>query len=304
LDELTKIKEKGRSTPDFPSQSDLHTLVKQADGLFIYARTAVEYICDPDCSPDEQIAALTQAVHTRERGKYSRLDLLYSRILVAALSIIPDRRHEINHDLRNVLVALVLLQEEVCMSALATLVGAPEKECARFLRRISAVLNYEHTALEPVRMMHASFPDFLSDSTRCGDLSDYCVDQARDHLKLTEQCFDQLIRHLHVDMCNIRDPSLFNNEVPNLKARVLSHVPEAIRYACKFWAFHWMAYMRAAGPRCRLPLGLNEFCNNHLLHWIEALSLIQGLDAALRIMPELLMMIDVRIIVIPQPCSL
>jgi hypothetical protein len=40
------------------SDHDINTLVQRSDGLFIYARTAVEYICDPHSSPTNQLIAL------------------------------------------------------------------------------------------------------------------------------------------------------------------------------------------------------------------------------------------------------
>jgi hypothetical protein len=76
--ELLKVEHSVSSQIAFPSKHDIDTLVQRANGLFIYARTAVEYICDPNSSPAVQLTALMQAGQGRNGGQYARLDGLYS----------------------------------------------------------------------------------------------------------------------------------------------------------------------------------------------------------------------------------
>jgi hypothetical protein len=292
--ELAKVKENATANHDFPSEVDFQTLLQRADGLFIYARTVVEYICDPYSKPDLRLSKLIQTDHSHGGGRYSRLDGLYSRILVDALELSPRTRPIIRHDLRTVLVALVLAQEELDVGTLAALTHVEQHECERLLRRISAILIYEHSASEPIRLMHASFADFLSDPDRCVELSGYAVDAAEDHFQMTECCLKLLNAYLRYDICLIGDPSLFNSEIPNLKARMDKHVPLFLRYACRFWAVHWLEHLRAAKSQYRLPSGLDEFCANHLFHWIEVLSLTEMVYIVQRIMPDLIESIGVR----------
>jgi hypothetical protein len=101
---------------------------------------------------------------------------------------------------------------------------------------------------------------------------------------------------LHFDMCDIRDPSLFNSEVQDLQERLERYISESLRYSCKFWAVHFLEYIRGAGSRCQVPLGLDVFCDKHLLHWIEVLSLIESLDAVQSIMLELSAVMKVSLV--------
>jgi hypothetical protein len=295
-DELATIKEDMISeTEDFPSEPDVHTLVQRADGLFIYARTAVEYIRDPDSYPEEQLSALVRANSGRDVGQYALLDELYTHILMNALRATAENRHIVNAALRNVLVTLVLVCEPVSVEAIASLAGVETRECERFLRRTSAVLEHDIGTSNSVRLIHLSFPDFLSQPNRCNALPEYRVNPVTDHLRMTEHCLQQLNFSLRYDICDIRDPSLFNTEVRDLKQRLKTYISGFLQYACRFWAHHWLEHLCAAGSECRVPVGLIDFCDKHLFHWIEILSLIEGLDVVARVMPKLLRAMNVSL---------
>jgi hypothetical protein len=292
-DELAKIRQSSKLDDRFPSEPDLHALVARADGLFIYARTAVEYIRGPDGAPDLRLEALLESEPGSTNEQYERLDGLYIYVLRKALRVGTGRPHDV--ELRTALVTLVLLQEQVPVKLLATLANLKESKCAEFLQRISSVLNYQPGSTEPVRLVHVSFPDFLSDPARCIQLSEYGIDFAEDHLRITEHCLEQLNNILRYNICRLEDPSLFNAEVHNLKTRLDQYISLVVRYACRFWVAHWLAHVRAAGPACRIPQGLETFCNEHLLHWIEVLSLTGDFYAVQGSMHEVIKAFEVCI---------
>jgi hypothetical protein len=291
-DEFAKIRRIAQVNDDFPSDSHVETLVKRADGLFIYARTVVEYIRVPYGRPDLRLADLLDTQSDSGSEQYKRLDGLYTYILKTALDIKPGKRHDV--DVRNALVTLVLLQEEVPCESLATLSGLKEQKCAEFLQRISAVLNYQHGTSESVRLLHASFPDFLSDLVRCSDISAYGVHAADDHLRLTECCLEILNNVLRYNICRLKDPSLFNAEVPDLEVRIDRYISLVVRYASRFWVVHWLAHVRAVESSSRIPQGLEKFCNEHLLHWIEVLSLTGDFYAVQGSLHDVVKVFDVR----------
>jgi hypothetical protein len=294
--ELAKVKEDVPDDIEFPTDSQVRTLVERANGLFIYARTALEYISAPDGQPEHRIMALIGAKPGSLSRQYGRLDGLYSHIL---------REAHISHTsatdaLRTTLLTLVLLQQEMPVEAFASIAGVDKNECCEHLRRLSAVLNYQHGSAEAVRMMHASFADFMLDPQRCSEMPTYVVDSASDHLFLTECCLTVMIKELCFDICHVRDPSLFNSEVSGIQALLSKHISAALRYACRFWFVHWLEHIRAAGPQSQVPLGLDEFCHKHLLHWIESLSLTETLNDVRRIMYELLAAVKVSLTYLVQ----
>jgi hypothetical protein len=290
--ELSKLRDAIPNSPVFPTEADMRLLVERTNTLFIYARTVVEYVSDPFGRPDRRLAALLQARPGHSGQRYGRLDELYSYILKEASS--PSTPFDsVDDDLRSILVALVLAQQPLTADALAVMAGVNQDACHECLRRISALLDYQHDSDEPVRLMHLSFPDFLSDPRRCSALPGYVVDVASDHLRIVEHGLEQMNKALRYDICRVRDPSLLNSEVADLEGRLIKYVSESLRYACRFWVVHWLEHIRTAGAQSRIPTGLEVFCSQHLLHWIEVLSLTGDLDAVQRTMPQLMSVMKV-----------
>jgi hypothetical protein len=288
--ELTALRKRIPRNPNFPLRADVQALAERANTLFIYARTAVEYISDPYGQPDHRLVALIQAKPGQSNGQFGRLDDLYTRILRDA----QGAYQQTNHVLRATLVTLVLLQQELPTQDLAMMAGIDENTCGEYLRRLSAILNYQHDTTNPVHLMHLSFPDFLSDAGRCSELSHYVVKTAEDHLRMAERSMEIMNKHLKYDICNLQDPSLLNFEIANFTGRVDAHVSGSLRYSCTYWIIHWMHHIWSAGSQAQMPSGLNVFCGHHLVHWIEVLSLIEGIDVVQRMMSELISTMNVR----------
>jgi hypothetical protein len=257
-DEFAKINQVTTVEPGFPSESDIRTLVQRADGLFIYARTVVEFV--KDGVPEDRLAAWLESDPDSTSEQYERLDGMYSYILKKGLRFAPGKKHVFDSSLKLVLVALVLLQRNMPSTCLALLADVNHRKCAEFLRRISAVLNYQHERSEPVRLFHISFAEFLSDPTRCIELPEYRVDLESGHLALTERCLEVIGHFLH-------------REAP-----LDDHLSTALHYSCRFWIAHWFEHIHAEGPRSRLPVGLNRFCAEDIEHWIGAVSTMHYRD--------------------------
>jgi hypothetical protein len=288
--ELGQLRELIPGNPDFPGERDFHVLVERADTLFIYARTVIEYVSDPYGEPDARLSALIEADPERSSGKFGRLDALYSKILDDADKLSNER----DNALRRVLVTLALLKQELPVGELAVIAGVGERLCLEVLRRISALLNYQYEMDEPVRLMHLSFSDFLSDRERCTELPKYVVDVASDHLYITEQCLGAMIKGLRKNICNIQDPHLSHTDIVDLPARVSAQILMSLRYSTQFWIVHWLAHIHASGTKPRVPKGLIEFCDQHLLPWIEVLSLTGKLKAIQPLMLQLIGAVNVR----------
>jgi hypothetical protein len=82
------------------------------------------------------------------------------------------------------------------------------------------------------------------------------------------------------------------NDIQDLSARFDKFVPEAVCYACIFWPVHLLA----GGPLARsMSVTLLVFCTDHLLQWLEALSLLGELSSAGKYLPRIIMWCQVRV---------
>jgi hypothetical protein len=281
---LAGLRARVPKSPLFPEEIDIHVLVDRAQTLFIYARTVADYISSSG-QPDLRLKALLASGLDHGDGKYSRLDNLYSQILYDASKAISGQ--QTLQKLRSTLCTLVLLQEELPVDALSKMADVDEHQCYEFLLSISPLLRNHLPDHGPVRIMHTSFLEFISDPERCEKYPQYALDLALDHLRITERCLALMNYYLGFNLCGIEDASLFNDAIADLQDRMDKNVPIFLRYSCKFWFVHWLEHIRVAGPKCRVPQGLDSFCARHLLHWIEILSLSDSVHPVLPIMYQL-----------------
>ncbi|KIM84421.1 hypothetical protein PILCRDRAFT_6095, partial [Piloderma croceum F 1598] len=79
---------------------------------------------------------------------------------------------------------------------------------------------------------------------------------------------------LKQDICAVDDPTKFNSDIVDLDERLIKHLPEHLRYACRSWHWHLTdiaesndVYNQATG-----------FLFTHLLHWIEVMSLLDDIN--------------------------
>jgi WD40 repeat protein len=299
---LDKLCPPGDDT-DWRHAVSLDRLAELTGHLFIYATTILKMIQNVKHSRIEELTNLVgKANPSPEAGKRSLLNDLYFRILSQAIS---------NHDdtvnpksvrrMREILEVVIFARHPLTRCALSQLLAMKMDELDGHLATLVSVLIVPDTtsADDVVRPLHQSFPDFVvqhAARVHC----DLIIDAATANAHFTEHCLARLNKELHMDMCDVRDPSLFNDEVKGLKGLLQYHIPLALRYSCRFWTVHYLEYVRATGPQSEMPLGLDEFCHDHLLHWIELSSLINGLNDVMKLLPLLLTALEVSFIMPSQ----
>jgi chloramphenicol 3-O-phosphotransferase len=283
---------------DWRTKVSLERLVKLTGHLFIYATTIMKILRNTKGS---RIKKLTEVLEG-SRGAYgsgrapnnpskrSPLDNLYFDIVKDAVTDEDgDVSSEYAVQLHGILEIVIFAREPLTPLALSQILDMEENQLRSYLSPLLSVLvipDSTHTN-GVIRPLHQSFPDFLIWQGK--DVhQDLIIDPAVADMHVTEHCIAVLIKELHFDICGIRDPSLLNDEVPDLKARIRACVSAALRYACQFWLIHWLEHILIAGSQSQVPSGLDKFCNSHLLHWTECLSLIEILNDVRRAMYKLL----------------
>jgi hypothetical protein len=305
LDELCRP----RRAADWRRSVSLDRLVELTGHLFIYAKTILKMIWKSRRNPIEELKEhITNSSHVISPTvphKYSLLDDLYFRILGQAVCDEDDTANPIHAlRLRAILEVVIFARHPLTPRALSELLNLDAYELDAYLATMASVLVIPDTTSADgiIRPLHQSFPDFVcSHGGRVHP--DLAIDAAIANLHLTEHCLARLSKHLHFDMCKIRDPSLFNHEVEDLESQLGIYVPLTLRYSCNYWGVHCLEYVRSSRPECVVPMGLLDFCNDHLLHWIELLSLLRGLNDTLGVLPTLLAVLQVTIAISSQYCG-
>jgi hypothetical protein len=205
------------------------------------------------------------------------------------------------------LCTVALLNLPVTPTLIAAIVKIPLKEVTVLLQTlVDAQLVMPESPEDPVteaqtfRLYDESLLRFFVDPFR--SLSRHNVVQpAKDHRDLLERCLRLLNDHLREDICNIRNPGLANAIVPDLPARIARYVPAAVRYACVAWPMHLVGSGSVSGT---VSAALLDFCTEHLLHWLEVLSLLGELSSAGYYIPKIISRCQVSLVLDVTWCRL
>ena len=79
---------------------------------------------------------------------------------------------------------------------------------------------------------------------------------------------------LHFNMCHLESSYVANKDVVDLEERVQNYIPSSLRYICCHWSNHLRDTPYLDGMRDEL----RRFTYNHLLFWLEVMSLTNTLD--------------------------
>jgi hypothetical protein len=154
------------------------------------------------------------------------------------------------------------------------------------LHRLSAILL--PIMNEPVRLFHPSFPEFIVDAARCIDLR-FRLDPGESHPVPAARCLIIMNNQLKQDICDIHDPTRTNSTVSDLPERLEKSVSPELRYAAIYWMHHvTSAFVATADVFDALTI----FCDDHILHWLELLSLLKQLLVASKGLPGLLRWVE------------
>jgi hypothetical protein len=282
------------SDPEWPFEEDVKTLVQNTGPFFIYAATVVRYIGNEWHDP---VVRLRQLLDSSSIGSDSldAVDSLYERIFNQCVKNEAgrediQRRERIQLILGTVVIALEPVQIRVISSMLPS--GVSPQVVHKDVDALGSVLisPAPHSA-DPVRILHASLPDYLRN--RCADHW-FRLDTFDHHKRMAVQCLQILNTHLRMNLCKIADPSVPNDDVPNIVQKLYSAAPDEVRYAAKHWYGHLMVVMGSCEDVEELLDSLEVFCSIHLLHWLELLSLLNELQRLQRDLLPVVVRMKVR----------
>jgi hypothetical protein len=279
---LVETRRKYEIKDSWPAPSSIDSLAKLSSGLFIFAATSIKYIEDAAYSdPRGQLQRLVDS-SAEDMGKsspFKRLDLLYIEVLTLAF---PEISTSLLGLLKMVLGSIVYLQDPLSVISLERLLGLGAGRVREILLHLHAILIVPQYDSHVIRLLHPSFPDFITNPERCS-ITKYVVKLDEQQTLLAESCLE-VMKGLHRDICQIKNPSLLNSEITDLPAQIGKYIPAHIQYACRHWAHHVSKSMMSY----RLLDLLKDFCEQHLLHWIEVCSLLGELRGVLLSVAEVL----------------
>ncbi|KAG8983991.1 hypothetical protein FRB93_006865 [Tulasnella sp. JGI-2019a] len=258
----------------WPGEERRRALVRKTQGLFICATTVAGMLADPNFrDPEAQLEGILSSNNIR-------LDDIYAQILQRACPASSD--NDLLELFRNVLGALVVARVPLNIHTLASLLSPDGPPYQGFAYRIRAtVLSYLQAVLvvpdvetaeaardaHPIRFIHTSFVDYLTDKSRCDPR--FLLDLSKQHEQLAIGCLRRM-RDLRRNMCDL-DPALVNSEVDDLAKRIQDNISPGLQYACAQMSAH-VSYTPVESAEVRDLV--EELAAERLLNWLEGLSLM------------------------------
>jgi hypothetical protein len=268
-----------RGIDGWPTDEQLDSLCRRAAGFFVYAVATVNFLDQKLKRPQDRLDVIMQSPEsTAHEGKaelktHTSLNSLYWSIFQEAF-----RKNDVEDDamVRSVLSTVVLAVNPLSPLAIAMLLCLECNAVLPFLESIQSLLVLHNDISHPIHLFHKSFPDFITDSTRCTDMRFYISPHY--HTELILHCLKLMDKLLKKNLCSIPDYAL-NSEVEDLSGRIKDcGIHGALEYACRSWykhlvvTEHWTVDVVSA---------LHHFLEGKFLFWLEVLSVLGAMgDAA------------------------
>ena len=260
---LEEIRKKDEYLGDnWPGDDNINSLANRAGGLFIWASTACLYI-EESYTPGQRLSELVNAQpDDNPSGPFAQLDSLYKTGLESA-GLWNDR--SFRSDCCNILGVILCARVPLSCSIIDALLALPQdRPSLKSVSRLRCVLHVSEA--ERIRVLHPSFHDYLSE--RCGD-EPWSIDLERHNKELALRCIKLLDNELRENICNMTLPYLSRKNT----------LPDAISYACTFWIEHLCLVSDVTND---IIDRMYDFLVKHLLHWMEAMAILNVHDDTIR----------------------
>jgi hypothetical protein len=262
--ELSEIQQQRSLSSDWPSEDQIKALVEQSTPLFISAATVCRYIGDWRDNPRRRL----EIVLGYRKVNASKLDATYLPILAQLLDEDEEDKETWAREFRMIVGSIAVIENPLPIRSLAALFHISKEDIYCRLDSLHSVLSIPDNEDEPVRLLHLSFREFLTDAKK-KDTSPFWVDERDTHRQLASLCLELMSGQtgLRKNMCDLLPDSKRIDVDEWIIARSL---PPELQYACRYWVHH----LEQGQYHINEEDSTHIFLQAHFLHWLEAMSLI------------------------------
>ncbi|XTI95240.1 hypothetical protein V2W45_1462911, partial [Cenococcum geophilum] len=263
---LSDIQQKFALTKNWPGDEAIKHLVRKSAGLFIWASTACRFISKGRQLASNRLSLVLEGAPTTQPEE--ELNRIYTTVLKSSVGDYFDEqdKEEVYYSLRKTLGTIIILFSSLPTLSLAKLLHIDTEEIGRTLGDLHSILDFPKDPTQPVRPHHPSLRDFLLSPQRCRD-PQFWVDEKKAHKAMVNHCIQLMSQKLNQkDLCGLGDPGARVAQVP--PENLARCFPAELQYACEYWVQH----LQRSGTQPYDDDQVHQFLQEHLLHWLEALS--------------------------------
>jgi hypothetical protein len=263
----------------WPSDQDIAVILKKTSGLFIIASVILRFIDSLFASPQKHLKLIVDPQESTIYEGRSGINVVYHQILSASFGDADEDDAVFFDQLHLVVGSIVLALKPLPRASLAEILEMTPEDIWIILTHSHSVLIVPESESEPIRILHKSFADFITDKERCPDAR-YFTDSPTHHSELGIRCLKLMEMRLMKNICNFPQYAM-NNDVEDLPARRELCIAAPLSYAWSSWAKHIQLSSQAGGNTSSALALVNDFFTRHLLSWLEVLSIEEHLHTAI-----------------------
>jgi hypothetical protein len=261
-------------------------LAKKADGLFEWARLACGYIKERHMglSPFD---CYNEVVSRNPAKRDTLLDSMYTLILTNIMS--KDTSTHVQHSqelhatalarFRSVMGQILGTAEPLPLASLNAMrrhfpTRGDNFDVELVVNSMGSLLSGTTNPDSPIRPLHASFRDFLTDESFSGE---FFIDLSKAQHDLAFASLRVMEHGLRFNICDLKSSYLPNSKDPELQGRVQTRILPYLSYSSRFWTSH----VRNTVFNTELVDAVKLFFEHErLFFWLECLALINALGGA------------------------
>jgi hypothetical protein len=248
---------------EWPGPGVVDQLTLRAGGLFSWASTAIGFIEDGLAKERLRIV-----LNTSKRGEsLAKLHGLYQLTLTEQFKSFRSEELDI---LCQILGAIVVARERLTDDMLSQLLGLDSSTVRDILSRLRSLVQWNPG--EPIKVLHASFPDFLGDRDKCNDRR-WHIDEQAHHRHLATACFGIMRNRLHFNICNLETSYYKNKAIDGIDELIARDITADLMYGCRYWADHLSLGVTPGSDANGLLAEVIFFLRKRFLFWLEVFSL-------------------------------
>jgi predicted kinase len=267
------------------------SLAHESGGLFEWARLACAYVKGENGAGAGLNAQGRFTIIMARSKDVPLLDGMYKFTLETMFPKEECERRRCIDRFKSVMAQILGTLEPLPLASLETMrrhfVVDSNIDLRSIVTPMGALLGGTADSSIPIRALHASFPDFLTDRDRSGE---YFIDVLPVQENLAFSCLLVMKNGLRFNICQIPTSYLPNSKVPDLDDNIKKEISPELAYSCRFWTIHV----------CNMPFKASVadvvgklFSDKELLFWFEALSLLKSINTCVGSLSSLIQWIMV-----------
>ncbi|KAG9044890.1 hypothetical protein FS842_001360 [Serendipita sp. 407] len=259
----------------WPTEDQVDAVVGRATPLFIYAATVCTYVGERS---NNQIKRRLRAVIDNAPVKgstqspTSKVDALYAQIIDGASG-------EFNNDIKDVLGLIIVARDHLSIQSIASLLFPSdrmdgESRVSDAVSTLRSVLSVPSDQDEGIKVIHSSFPDFLTDRDRS---KEHYYKRSECHRKAATNCL-----HLMEALLDKDDTwGLQDLDASLIDVQDRADISSGLAYACIHWISHVIeTYHLEAASAMELESDILSFFNIRVIRWLAHMSVLGKVDLA------------------------